>query len=246
MENFYSHKVKILSSQRDSLFRLRYDDTLRLFQDIATIHAHQLGIDGPQLMAKDKAFWIVTRTKIRCEELPTENTELEAKTWPLPVEGIRCERCYTLGNASKMYITGITEWVIIDAETRRPRRVDSTHYPTTIDYITEKPIEEPFSKMTNDFSDEDFVCHRIIRSSDIDITHHTNNTVYCTMLIDTFSVKEIETLKIKEIEFHYQHESLEGDSLSIFRKKINDTEYHFAIKKDDGTVVVLAKIIIEK
>lgn len=116
MKNVYSHSLKILSSQRDSLFRLRLDDALKLFQDIATFHAHELGIDGPQLMEKDKAFWIVTRTIIHCHAIPIENEDITAKTWPLPTNGLRCERCYTLSQNDEIKIAGVSEWVVIDAE----------------------------------------------------------------------------------------------------------------------------------
>lgn len=241
MKNVYSHSLKILSSQRDSLFRLRLDDALKLFQDIATFHAHELGIDGPQLMKKDNAFWIVTRTIIHCHAIPVENEDITAKTWPLPTNGLRCERCYTLSQNDEIKIAGVSEWVVIDAETRHPRRIESTHFPTDIDYQTERAVTTSFTKMKDDFDNDDFVYDTVIRSTDIDITHHTNNSVYCSMLLDTFSVKELEKIIITDLEISYHKESLEGEKLRVFRKNDNGMS-RFAIKKEDGTLVVLAEM----
>ena len=54
------------------------------------------------------------------------------------------------------------------------------------------------------------------------------------------SVKELEAMTLKELEIHYEAESLEGDVLRIYRKKVDD-EWHFAIKKG-GKVVTYAYI----
>ena len=47
-------------------------------------------------------------------------------------------------------------------------------------------------------------------------------------------------MNIKELEIHYEAESLEGDVLRIYRKKF-DNEWHFAIKRD-GKVITYAYI----
>ena len=60
------------------------------------------------------------------------------------------------------------------------------------------------------------------------------------MVLDSFSIKELEAMTLKELEIHYEAESLEGDVLRIYRKKF-DNEWHFAIKKD-GKVITYAYI----
>lgn len=55
------------------------------------------------------------------------------------------------------------------------------------------------------------------------------------MILDTFSVKELESMTIKELEICYESESLEGDTLRIYRKEI-DNGWQFAIKRDGKTI----------
>ena len=59
------------------------------------------------------------------------------------------------------------------------------------------------------------------------------------MLLDTFSVKELESKQWEDIEVSYLNESFEGETLSIYRKEKEDG-YYFSIKKEDGKVVLMA------
>ena len=209
------------------------------FQDVASRHSLFLGIDDFSLLEKDNALWVVSKTKIKINRLPRWNDEISVRTWPMGAEGVRCNRCYQIINNGEVFINGITEWVIIDATSRTLRKVESTSYPYDIEWIKEKSIEEKFRRFKDDFTEDDFVYKRLVRSGDIDVTHHTNNVTYITMLLDTFSVKELESMTWKEVEISYLNESLEGETLSIYRKK-TDEGYLFKITKDNGKNAVMA------
>jgi acyl-ACP thioesterase len=190
-------------------------------------------------LEKDNALWVISKTKIKINKLPLWNDEISIRTWPMGAEGVRCNRCYQIMKDGEVYINGITEWVIIDATSRTLRKVETTSYPNDIDWIQKKSIEEKFRRFKDDFTEEDFVYKRLVRSGDIDVTHHTNNVTYITMLLDTFSVKELEAKQWNGIEVSYLNESFEGETLSIYRKEREDG-YSFSIKKEDGKVVLMA------
>ena len=209
------------------------------FQDVASRHAIFLGVDDFSLLEKDNAMWVITKTKVKINKLPFWNENITIRTWPMGAEGVRCNRCYQILENDEVMINGITEWVIIDATTRTLRKVESTSYPNDIDWIKEKSIEDKFRRFKDDFTEEDFVYQRLIRSGDIDVTHHTNNVTYVTMLLDTFSVRELESMMLTEIEISYLNETLEGETLSVYRKKTDDG-YCFKIVKDNDKVAVMA------
>ena len=154
-------------------------------------------------------------------------------------DGVRCNRCYQIMKDDEVLINAISEWVIIDASSRTLRKVETTSYPNDIDWIKEKSIEERFRRFKDDFTVEDLIYKRLVRSGDIDVTHHTNNVTYITMLLDTVSVKELEAKRWEDVEVSYLNESFEGETLSIYRKEREDG-YYFSIKKDDGKVVLMA------
>ena len=237
--NEYILNTTVLSGQCDSLMRFKTESSFMAFQDVASRHAMFLGIDDFSLLKKDNALWVVSKTKVKINKLPRWNDEISIRTWPMGAEGVRCNRCYQIIKDGEVFINGITEWVIIDAETRHLRKVESTSYPNDIEWIKEKSIDEKFRKFKDDFTENDFINKRIVRSGDIDVTHHTNNVTYITMLLDTFTVKELENMTLKEIEVSYLSESLEGETLSIYRKD-NEDGHYFSIKKDDGKIVLMA------
>ena len=209
------------------------------FQDMASRHSIIMGVDDFTLLENDNAMWVVSKTKIKINKLPLWNEDVTVRTWPMGAEGVRCNRCYQIKKGDEVLINAISEWVIIDATSRTLRKVETTSYPTDVDWIQEKSIEERFRRFKDDFTEEDLVYKRLVRSGDIDVTHHTNNVTYITMLLDTFSVKELEAKQWEDVEVSYLNESFEGETLSIYRKEKEDG-YYFSIKKEDGKVALMA------
>lgn len=229
----------ILSGQCDTLMRFKTEAAFMTFQDVAGTHAVFIGVDDRSILKKDNALWVISKTKMKINSLPLLDEEVTVRTWPMGAEGVRCNRCYQIKKGDEVLINAISEWVIIDATTRALRKVETTSYPNDIDWIQEKSIEERFRRFKDDFNDEDLVYKRLVRSGDIDVTHHTNNVTYITMLLDTFSVKELESKQWEDVEVSYLNESFEGEILSIYRKEKEDG-YYFSIKKEDGKVVLMA------
>lgn len=238
-KNEFTLNTTVLSGQCDSLMRFRAEAAFMTFQDVASRHAILLGVDDFSLLEKDNALWVITKTKVKVNRLPLWNEDVEVRTWPMGAEGVRCNRCYQIIKDGEILINGITEWVIIDASTRTLRKVETTSYPNDVDWIKEKSIEDKFRRFKDDFTEDDFVYKRLIRSGDIDVTHHVNNVTYITMLLDTFSVNELESMTLKEIEISYISETLEGETLSIYKKE-TDEGFCFKVVKDDGKVAVMA------
>ncbi len=238
--NQFSRDFKVLASYCDSVSRLSPFMMQTLFEELADVNATQLGIGMQTLMERDNAFWVVRRIRFEFKDIVRESDDVILRTWPAGPETLKCFRSYQiLKDGSRPVVNAIAEWVILDKDTRRLRKVDSIQYPD-IQFITGKAIEPVFKRFKDDFSEDDFVYEKTIKASDIDISHHTNNTKYCMMVLDTFSVKELEDMTIKEMEIHYEAESLEGDVLRIYRKKM-DYGWHFAIKRD-GKVTTFAYI----
>lgn len=238
--NHYTKNFKVMSSYCDSINRLSPFMMQTLFEELADANATQLGIDQPTLMQRDSAFWVVRRIKFEFKSVVKDHDDVILKTWPSGPEMLRCFRSYQILKPNmEPAVNSLAEWVILDKETRRLRKTDSVQYPD-IEFLPEKACEPSFKRFKDNFTEEDFVYEKVIRACDIDISHHTNNTKYCMMVIDSFSIKELESMTLKELEIHYEAESLEGDRLRVYRKQ-EDGEWHFAIKRD-GKVITYAVI----
>lgn len=244
LPNSFSCDIQIQSGICDSLLRMKPEAAMLMIQDMAAQHATLLGIDDPNLKAKDNALWVISRTKMIFNDIPQWYDVVTAKTWPSRPNGIRCERNYSITKDGNLMIAAFSEWVIIDADTRKLRKVETTHFPSDneIEWLSDRIVTSPFRRIKDDFTEDDLIYSRMIRSSDIDITHHTNNAVYCSMFLDTFRVADLESWKMSEIEVSYHNESIEGEILHVYRKHKEDG-YYFAIKNERGMLVTTAFIL---
>ena len=249
MNNFFETNMIVKSSQCDSISMLRPSAVLEIFQDIAEFHALEMGISAPLLTKRDGAFWVLSKSVVRFDEggkRIRQGESIVARTWPLLPDGFRCHRQYAIRRNGEdcPIVSGVGEWVLVDTETRRLRTVETTGYPLDMEHLTDIAVERPFSRMKDILSPEEKVAERVIVSSFIDLPHHTNNIVYCTLFLDTFSVAELETMKITSLEIHYLHETREGDTVHILRRAEPDG-FRFSVRSADGTTAVLAYIKTE-
>ena len=130
LPNSFSCDIQIQSGICDSLLRMKPEAAMLMIQDMAAQHATLLGIDDPNLKAKDNALWVISRTKMIFNDIPQWYDVVTAKTWPSRPNGIRCERNYSITKDGNLMIAAFSEWVIIDADTRKLRKVETTHFPS--------------------------------------------------------------------------------------------------------------------
>lgn len=238
MNNSHSKNIKVLSTYCDPILRLTPVMMLTLFEEIADEHAMELDIDGPTLRKRDKAYWVVRQVRLELNDVIRDHDDITVKTWPAEANGFRCGRSYQIfkQNQDEPAVRAFAEWVLIDSETKKIRPANSIKSPD-IQYIKERAIETPLRRFKNIFTEDDFVYERIVRPCEIDVSHHTNNVKYCAMLLDSFSVREIEEMTIKELEIYYEAESHEGDVLRIYRKA-SGNGWQLAIKRGDDVVTM--------
>lgn len=238
MNNSHTKNIKVLSTYCDSILRLSPVMMLTLFEEIADEHAIELDIDAPTLRKRDKAYWVVRHVRLEFEGVVKDHDNITVKTWPAEANGFRCGRSYQIINydTKETAVNAFAEWVLIDSETKKIRPADSIKRPD-IQYIKENAVTTPFRRFKNIFTEDDFVYEKVVRSCEIDVSHHTNNVKYCTMLLDSFSVDEFEKMNIKDLEIYYEAESHEGDTLRIYRKA-DENGWLFAIKRGDDVVTM--------
>lgn len=238
MNNSHSKNIKVLSTYCDPILRLSPVMMLTLFEEIADEHAMELDIDAPTLRRRDKAYWVVRQVRLELNDVIRDHDDITVKTWPAEANGFRCGRSYQIfkQNQDEPAVRAFAEWVLIDSETKKIRPANSIKNPD-IQYIKGKAVETPLRRFKNIFTEDDFIYERIVRTCEIDVSHHTNNVKYCAMLLDSFSVKELEEMNINELEIYYEAESHEGDVLRIYRKAAGNG-WQLAIKRGDDVVTM--------
>lgn len=240
----YEKQLKILLCTSNGAKKMGPAEAFGLFQDIATEHSQYMNADYDAMRTKSNVFWVITKTRMHFNREPEFFENVTVKSWPNAPTSLTGNRNYVIiGEDGKAAVTAVSEWVLIDIDTRRLRRFNSTCYPIDEEHISDTLFDTPFHRIQCDHDEADYVYSHTVRASDTDIAGHTNNTVYCRLMLDAFPASFFKENAITDFEVRYAIESKEGDTLKIYKKE-EDKTYHLAVKNSDGKVIVSALMSI--
>ena len=239
---YYYDTTKIYASGVGADNRLGVCGILDMFQDYATAHSAHLGIDGDVLRDKYSAFWIVTKHRLHIYSQPKYLDTLTGETWVRPRAKITVDRCYRFtDDRGHLMVEGRSEWAVLDLSRHTIRRLDSTPYPTEENDIDDSPLAYPYLNIRYTPEKSELVYSHTVRSSDIDMSAHTNNVSYARMMMNAFDCEFFKTHDITDFEIAYRHESTEGSVIDIYRHD-EASRSILACVSPDGTVYSAAEI----
>lgn len=235
MQNFYKTDYTVRSTDVDSNWKMRIDHIVQLFQAITGTHSIEIGVDGPTLLEKSNAFWVLSKFKLKFNRLPVMDEALAAETWPTTVKGVRFGRDFLMTKNGENLVAGTSEWCTLDYTTKEIRRTNSVCYPTDMPHRDFLSGAGEFIRVRETVSDEDFNHTHTCRFVDIDTNKHTNNIAYLRMALNCFSPDEFEKLNLDEMQISFLAQTFFGDEIKIYKKQ---TDYGFYIegKCDNKTV----------
>ena len=206
-----------------------------LFQEIASLHAEELGV-GYEVMNEKKLAWIIARNKISIIDHSKLTNIVKVKTWPLPNGRFDFDREYLLFNENDELIAkGTSKWLVYDL--KRNFLCSSKGIMENIEFDTIKNYNEPFNKINyGNLNDYSFIYDKKIMFSDLDHYGHMNNAKYLIILSDTLKLNKDEL--IVEVQVDYLNQGYLDDVISIFVKKENN-EYYIVGKNQDKIIFVI-------
>ncbi|MCA1787917.1 MAG: hypothetical protein LC657_18240, partial [Desulfobacteraceae bacterium] len=115
LKSVFTQKMTLPYSAMGANGHIRIDRILNLFQDIAGIHAHQLGISGFDL-AKKNVKWVISRYQIRVHDILKWPQPFELKTWRLPWKNLYELRQFAIvDKEGTTFISALGIWIMINA-----------------------------------------------------------------------------------------------------------------------------------
>ena len=191
-------------------------------------------IDGMTIKRVYNAFWVFTKNKVKV---------LGSAVWG---DVLTVESFISSKTAAKLYVdTAIKnsdgqmvaysrcEMCPLDAATGRILRTSAVGVG---EHIIAEPaqMEVNFDKL--DCDSLPVVEQVEVRSTNIDFSRHANNVEYLRFIFNTYSVEELLSRPIRELEVNYVSQSYENDFLSV-HKSTTDVCDLFAITKSAQTVI---------
>jgi len=181
----YMRKYHVSVNDADFTKKLKLSAAFNYFQEIASLHADNLGIGFNEIRPKYNVMWVLTRMKVEILKYPVWDQEIIVETWPQMPKRFHFERDFYMKDLNYNILAKATSiWVLIDIDTRelKPSDILTIKYP---EIITERAIECNLGKI-RPRGQKEFVYKRIIGCSDLDMNEHLNNSKYIDFIMDCF------------------------------------------------------------
>lgn len=190
------------------------------FQDIAGIHAKEIGVSYETLKEQNLA-WVILYESYEIINMPPYLDNVLVKTWPKPKGRLEFEREYFMESLDgKALIKGISNWVVIDLNTRSLVRTDRINYNgqyynyTNYNEKTKRKIGLDYSKCTDYFD-------TVVTYDDLDHNGHMNNTRYLTHIYNNYDFSNRKCF-CKHVEIAFIKEAKWKDIINIGHYVLDD------------------------
>lgn len=203
----------------------------------ATQHAENLGFGYKELKNRNMN-WVLFRMNIQINRRPHWDESVTLSTWPAGISGLAGLREFVIRDKDEHTLCiANSEWLIIDLETRRPKRMkqfeDILKFGRKEKAFTATlPVANRKGTFTNLFE-------VTIRHSDMDLNGHTTARRYFNWVEDALyqnsAGKEIELIQITFFNETYLNETIVLQ-VDEFRTTVR------GIKKSDGKPAFMAVV----
>jgi len=208
-----TEQFSIKSYDVDSSGRLRFTSLLQYFQEIAGLHAAELGV-GYEELVRWGAIWVLSRIRIDVTSMPSWGTGVTLLTRPIGVNRLFAMREFTMTDADGgALLSAITGWVILDTTTNRPGRVQLL--PLAPHLKQERPAPPDFLEKLIVPQRITLLYEKKVMASDLDVNQHVNNAAYVRWIVDAFSPEQLAGRPIRRLRVHYLDAATFGQAIAI-------------------------------
>lgn len=239
MELVYERRLTIGPSSSDADRLLSHHAAFRMLQDVAAVHATQLGL-GLEAMEKRSLNWLIVRIKMVYERRPMIGEEVVLRTWPEKPGKLRCNRSFEMLKGGETLLRVHSEWAVFNHAAGRVEPCANI-FPPELSFDLPAACDEPYVRIPDRFGGLEPFAHYTVNSSDIDLLGHMNNAAYPRALFGCFSVAERRATDLHSVDLVFRSPCYEGDTL-VFRKRDNDGVLDICASRGEDTVF-LARLV---
>ncbi|MEE2902685.1 MAG: acyl-ACP thioesterase domain-containing protein [Myxococcota bacterium] len=187
---------------------------LQTFQELASLHATELGVSR-SLLSKDKLAWMLHRLKVQFYKRPNPDRDIYFETYPSGFLRMLATRDYIArDHQGEIVVRATSSWLIANTEKRRAipipewvqRRAPAYATPQ-LDLSTRRIIERQKQMPT--------IAGLTVQETDIDFLEHVNNTRYAHWILKYISEEFLKKHVLQELDILFKSEAHLHDQLQI-------------------------------
>ena len=237
--------MKLIKKQKLSASMVGSDESLsvigafQIIEDALTEFMGELKIDGITVKQKYNAFWVFVKTRARFFKKLLWGDEYTVTAF---LSSMSLAKLYVdikvCNKNGEIVFCSRVELCVLDIATQKIKKIATVGVDETM--LTEQATTDiSFCKFDN--CELPHIEQIKIRSTNIDHSHHTNNLEYIRFIMNTYSVKELETNPFKEMEVIYASQSYENDVLDVLKAEYADRD--LIMLQKDGKPVIKCEIV---
>ncbi len=218
----YTKKQKVTASMSCSDECLSVFGIFQVVEDALTELTGELKIDGLTEKEKYNAFWVFAKNRVKIFKKLKWNEEFTVSCFISYKSIAKLNFDVVAKNTNNQLVFyARVEACALDISTQRIRKLTTVGVDENM--LADTPLMEiEFCKF--DYENLPLIEQVRVRSTNIDMSHHTNNLEYLRFILNTFSVSELETKPIKEMEVIYANQSFENDVLNVHKATVQNKD----------------------
>lgn len=229
-------KQKVGASITDPLANLSVIGIFQIVENAVTELLGELGFDNITMKKKYNAIWVFAKNRIKILENISWNENFHTVCFISSITRATVSVDIAIKNSlEKLCIYSRIELCMLDLQTERIKKISAFGIEDGKDGMV---VEQPETDMTfTKFYKGELPENRCVqvKYTNIDFSQHTNNIEYIRFILDTYTVRELETKPIREMEILYNNQSFENDVLTICKGSFGEKDI-FILQKEDKVI----------
>ena len=213
---------------------------LRTFQELASLHATELGVSAA-LLSESNLAWMLHRLRVQFYDWGSGDDYFHFESYPSGFHRMLATRDFIAQNQEgKIVLRATSAWLIANTEKRRAIPIPG--------WIQERA--PPFAPPILEFSGRRVlkreqelptVANLRVEETDIDFLNHVNNTRYAHWILQHIPNDFAEKHELHELDILFKSEARLNDQLQIEQQQDANTMSHRIRNTKDQTELIQAK-----
>ncbi len=221
--------------------RVKFYILCNLLLDSASIHAAHLHFGYDDMKAEEQ-YWVLSRFVVKMIKYPGFHEKIYIETWPKGVDRLFALRDFKIFSETGEEIGLATSaWIILDAITRRPKKLD--HFSDLYEFNKHQHAIKELPVKISGIETADKTFSFKARFSDLDLNNHVNSGKYIEWIQNCFPAEVYHKKNISSFQINFLSETRFGEKVEVKicnDSKNNDLHFIDALKESDNLSVFRA------
>ena len=237
LRTIWSDHYRVASYLVDYRGELSLPGLLSLIQEAAWEHVDRLGYGYQATLARG-LLWALIRQKIDIVRWPGWGEELRVRTWLRPLQGLVVTRDFQFWHGQELFCEGTTLYIMLHKDERHPAPAPMQAHDF---YVSERGPHDPEKIAPRPGHPQ--LARFTIRTSDLDMHAHVNNTRIGQWLFDAVPAQAHDQQRIHSYEVEFLAEMHARETISVEAGPLGEGKWHFqGRREEDGKVVFTARV----